>query len=37
LFPPTKVTPPDVIFVVAPAVLPLEIWRELKTVELFVA
>lgn len=37
LFPPTSVIPPDVMFVVAPAVLPLEICSELKTVELFVA
>ena len=37
LFPPTKVIPPDVMFVVTPAVLPEEICSELKTVELFVA
>ncbi len=29
--------PPDVMLVVAPAVLPLEICNELRTVELFVA
>jgi len=37
LLPPTRVRPPEVIFVVAPAVLPEEICRELNTVELFVA
>jgi hypothetical protein len=37
LLPPTKVTPPDVMLVVAPAVLPDEICRELRTVELLVA
>jgi hypothetical protein len=37
LFPPTKVNPPEVILVVTPAVFPLEICKELSTVELFVA
>jgi hypothetical protein len=37
LLPPTSVIPPEVIFVVAPAVLPEEICNELMTVELFVA
>ena len=37
LLPPTRVKPPDVIFEVAPAVLPLETCNELRTVELFVA
>jgi hypothetical protein len=37
LFPPTSVKPPEVMFEVAPAVLPLEICNELRTVELFVA
>jgi len=30
LLPPTRVIPPEVMLVVAPAVLPLEICRELK-------
>ena len=37
LLPPTSVIPPETILVVAPAVLPLEICKELSTVELLVA